>query len=444
MRTALSISSLFLAVILAFNVRLGTFTFDPDGPLYLSADANEGRSVRIYSCASGLPPVLFGSMPQQSSVFVDGEMYRSYFAETGLRVVTIPPGDGAPSLTIFNLSRDPNAPRRLRELIDSTPINSALALTSFRTIQPKGRGREERRDHLTKTLREIGTQTDPTNDNLVSWAILTLKRPQGWVPLSEIYSRTKGMSISYNLDDDRSVYDEVEPFLRVDETRQLSLLKVFDQVVESAQSNRVVLATVSGRARQSLLMPLENGARAKWRYVKLEDSPFFECMLGIPSDAYAYVPGARCSLVINGDVIASRTLGRDVSTGDSWQEWQVDLAAYSNRWVSVELRAEPLAETLPTSVFWGVPSFTHHPTGRKPKLGFERVMGNLDLNSDGVVGRPEVDRFMRRQDANRDGFVTADEAQWKKSIPYADRDGDGKASYAELDGVFELMEDPPR
>ena len=444
MRTALSFSSLLLAVVLAFNFQSGSFSFRESDRASLPADVNVGRSVRIYTCGATLPPAMFGNHPQRDSVFIDGKMYRSYFNETGLRAVVIPPGETSPTLAIFNLARDPEATGALQRLMDSVPVNTAVALTCFRTIQPKGKNAATHREVLTKTLREVGTQTDPTNDNLVSWAILTLKRPQGWVPLSEVYSRTKGMSISYALDDNRARYDSVEPYLRVDETRQLSLGSVLSETVETGFTISKSYAVIDEVGHECLRMPLEPGARLKWRYVKLESAPYFRTEIGIPSDAYPYVPGARCSLLINDEVVASKDLGRNGSAPDSWHAWRVDLSAYADRWVSLELRAEPLAETLPTAVFWRAPTLSFNPNHAKPKVGFERVQHSLDLNKDGVVGRPEVTKYMRMQDEDKDGFVTEDEAFKKSLISLLDKNGDGKADYEELDASWDLMLDPPR
>jgi len=444
MRTALSFSSLLLAVVLAFNFQSGSFSFGAGDRVSLPADVNVGRSVRIYTCGAKLLPARFGNQPQLDSVFIDGKMYRSYFNKTGLRAVLIPPGDATPRLEIFNLARDSEAPAALQALMDSVPVNTAVALTSFRTIQPKGKDAAIHREALTKTLQEVGTQTDPTNDNLVSWALLTLKRPQGWVPLSEVYSRTKGMSISYTLDDNRARYDNIEPYLRVDETRQLRFDSVLGEAGDTGFKVSEGHAVVAGVGKECLVMPLEPGSRLEWRYVKLESTPTFTTELGIPSDAYPYVPGVRCSLLINDEVVATKELGRDGPAADSWHAWRVDLSAFADRWVSLELRAEPLAETLPTTVFWHAPTLTFTSNHAKPKLGFERVQHNFDLNKDGVVGRPEVTKYMRSQDKDKDGFVTEDEAFKQSVITVLDKNGDGKADYEELDAFWDLMVDPPR
>ena len=444
MRTALSFSSLMLAVILAFSFQLGSFSFRGSDHVSLPADVNVGRSVRIYTCGAMLPPVYFGNNPQRDSVFVDGKMYRSYFTETGLRVVLIPPGDDIPTLEIFNLARDPKAPEAFQQLMDSVPINTAVALTSFRTIQPKGKDADTHRKVFTQTLREVGTQTDPTIDNLVSWALLTLKRPQGWVPLSEVYSSTKGMSISYTLDDNRARYDTAKSFLRVDETSLLSLGAVLGESVDTGFKINKAYAVVGEIGHECLSMPLEPGARLKWRYVKLESDPTFHAEIGLPSDAYPFVPGARCSLLVNNEVIATKELGRSGSATDSWHTWEVDLSAFADRWVSLELQAEPLGESLPTKVFWRAPKLKFKANNAKPKIGYERALRSMDLNQDGIVGRPEVTQYMRQQDADKDGFVTKDEAYRDSVITSLDQDGDERADYEELDAWWGLMFDPPR
>ena len=443
MRTALSISSLLFVVILAYGLRIGVFAFGSAEQAPIAADVNVGRSVRINSCGATLPPVRFGLKPQRSTIYVDGRMLRSYFDETGLRLVTIPPGDGLPKLYTFNLPRDTEAPARLLELIQSIPADTAVALASFRTIQPKGPAREAMRSLVVQALKQIGAQTDPTDDNLVSWAILSLRRPSGWVPLSEVYSKTKGMSISYNLEDDRSRYDGFKPVLRVDHTKRQMLSEVTQQATKATAGFKVAGAFVGGVPIQSILLPLVPDAGILWRFVHLGQFPTFECQLGLPSDAYPYVPGALCSLVINGEVIATQGLGQNAKSPDEWIPWRVDLSAFSDRWVSVELRATPLAKTLPTSVFWGQPSILSSPTKVPSVTAFNRLLGRLDLNKDGIVGRPEVSEFMRAQDADQDGYVTIKEAFKPDIIEGVDRDADGRASYDELDQWFDLLLDPP-
>ncbi|MFT5284872.1 MAG: hypothetical protein ACI8TQ_001031 [Planctomycetota bacterium] len=443
MRTALSISTLALIVIIAFGFRIGAFSIGDSRPTQIAADVNEGRSVRIYSCGATLPPVLFGNRPQRSTIYVDGKMLNSYFNQTGLRLVTIPPGDAPPTLYTFYLPRDVDSPGSLLDLIRSIPIDTAIALASFRTIQPKGKQAGQMRDEVQEALKSIGAQTDPTADNMVSWGILSLRRPGGWLPLSEVYSKTKGMSIAYNLEDDRSRYDGIKPVLRIDQNQVQHLGMVSEQASLATEGVRVETVNIQGSAKHSILMPLVAGAGVRWRFVKLGHFPIFECELGIPSDAYPFVPGALCSLLINGEVIATSGIGKDAKQADAWLPWRVDLSAYSDRWVTLELRATPLTKTLPVSVFWARTAIQSSPSKAPKVSGFDRMLSTLDINRDGVVGPPEVSNFMRLQDVNNDGYITEQEAFKPGVVKGVDRDNDERASYEELESWFGMLLDPP-
>lgn len=455
---------LLLALVLVLNLQAGVYDrlFPRSEPE--TRTISTGTSVRIFSCGGGLAPERFDRRLQAQAIVVDGHLYAYDTSKNGLRVATFFAGDDEVRFENYDLGRSDEDVAAFVELVRSAPVDAVMAMAVFRFIDPRGEGREGRAEALREVFEEIGARSAPETVKDSSWAYLCVRRPQGWVALSEALSTTKGIMLAYQLSPDPAAVDRARPELLVDGSARERIVELYPmgayQVGPFSVSRRGYDAAyeVNLVKRDGISASPPYGPKAEelgtftnrivLPYVKLGPRASFEAQLGVESYFRPKLKGVEFQVVVDGEVVDRCRLGEDPDEPDAWVPWTVDLSAWENRWVSFEMRTARVdlepgeVPQWPLPAIWGDPTLVCYPgEGGGEASKRDRLLSVLDRNRDSVLEREEVVQRLGLLDKDGDGVVTGEELpkEFSRLMEVLDVDGDGVAKREEIEGFYDRL-----
>ena len=291
----------------------------------------QAHTIRIYSTGWKQQPVLLGRRKALQGIYVDEILFEpSEKARSGLRMAAIFP-DGRPSvIDNFELGARPSELERLQKVLAETPVDTILALGSYRTMAPHPREGQEPIDIINAALRVIGVRSDPVSERFGSFAYLCIRRPQGFVPLAEHYAPNHGVGLSFHVDADRSIYDDYDAPLyfdgRVRETLSPPLAASRGVNFEKARA----LAGITHPAVR-LAATTGESAFARWdvaeqlaeKEITDHAGATFSTNIALMWEGHVSVRAARFVLRVNGRVAAERVLFKEEGQVMLWHAWEV-------------------------------------------------------------------------------------------------------------------------
>ena len=283
----------------------------------------------------------------------------------GLRALVLTPTGTILAFENFDVATSGDDVGSLSELVDGVPIGAALALGLFRAALP---GDDEHHQLLGRIFDRLGARKSPTTLAKASWAFLSIKRREGWVPLVEGSSETSGISVAFQLSPLASSETDSKAVLLVDRSSRQSLIDRFSKAnIAMNRWTRVIPAEigVGGVSMRAILAhpPVgpaaqhldQKGNRLVWKGMRIPAKARLECHLGLRSRQRVRSDGIEFSVLVDDEIIAQRTVGVDPWEPDTWLPWWVDLEAYGGQTVSFELRVDPLESTQNDHALWGEP-----------------------------------------------------------------------------------------
>ena len=192
--------------------------------------SQRAHRIRAFSSGWNFPPAVQGTTNQFEGALIDDRWCRSG-PHYGLRVISIPPDNGEILLTNYKLLNSDLQLNSFIKNVANVPLNTTLVMASkqnFGKPTPEDKKKrpergEKRREELGTFLRGIGVRSNPEESKHFSFIYICVRRPEGFVPLAEKFSLTRGVSVSMNLDKDVSVYD-AHPMKTVIDNRWLLFL----------------------------------------------------------------------------------------------------------------------------------------------------------------------------------------------------------------------------
>ncbi len=283
---------------------------------------------------------------------------------SGLRVAALTPELEFAEHRVFDLAGNAEHVEDLLWICAHKPLRSVLVLVSYGSIRPRVGVTDGYEAELTQLFRTLGAEANPVVPGNASWAMITVKLERGWVKLAEAYGTGQGVALAYTIDGDLDAYAEHRgEFVMSDATIDAPIL--LDVEVACAETSdkvrRVRGAKVGNVARDAIdarTLWIRDGedqpSTVLWRGIALREGAVFESGIGLRDGSWERSNGVTFALRVNGDVVRERTLTPDDPPAD-WIEWSVDLSAFVDRTIDLELRVDPLGNATDDRAFWSNP-----------------------------------------------------------------------------------------
>jgi hypothetical protein len=320
----------------------------------------EPLDIRLVSTGRGLDRPLVGPRRFLAAMFVGDEFMDLGRTRDALWVATITPDRRLDRVDAFDLSGTPSAMADFYDYCRACPANTALAMTVSRSICLPDRGPAADAAGLVATLfEELGASLAPCTQESVSWAFICLRRPHGWIALAEACSPNRGIVLNYCLRHPPETYDRYAAHVlheRPEPPRRLHLLDMLPDATGLPDAATVALSPfLTGVHVDALRAPAHVPAHAAWTYT-LGKHAAFSCRIGLET-AQRDLPPVRAQLRVNGRLVAHKTVP-PTAGAPHWIPWHVDLHAFADRTVTLELTVTPIPETPAAFVMWGDPVLT--------------------------------------------------------------------------------------
>lgn len=439
MRSVLTLALLGLGLVLALNADAGLYDRFL-GDLTPRPGHERGTTVRIYSTGQGMQPANNYRRGTYEAIIVDGDLLRTDYSQPGLRVLFFRPGTEEQAYANYDLaSSDADVSLLLRRL-EAVPEDTCLAMAARQNVCPSGEGADARTRVLDELFSAIGSSEPPLRVPGASWAFLAVRRDGRWHPVSEATSTVRGVGIACQLSDDLSTYDEVVPDVRVVESVEACLVDLYPNghtqidPFTFVKRGDVTWFTINGSPMSGIQMspPFgpaylereEKDDRLAFPMIRLGPDPVFETDLAVESWHHETCKGVEFQLWVDGELVGAKQLRGEVDTPDGWNPWELDLSAWRNQWVVLELRTRRV----------------HLPETGFPKWQEPAIWGNPRIRMSRPGPRDEVEprtAFFDLLDRNGDGMLQADEAVDR--ISRFDADGDGDIPVADVPEVVRPM-----
>jgi hypothetical protein len=370
----LIVSLLILAIVLALNYQSKKTTVQPAIPAITETEETTGAGILIFSAGQDLRPEIYGLYLKHQAIIVNGEYYAQDDADNGLGVITITDGHTFNRFRHFDLAGSPKDCDELIRHCQRLPVNTVLSMGVKRTAAPDPKKNQDWHRRLAILFDRLGARVPPTKEAKASWAYVCIRRPQGWVPLAESYSLTKGISMAFQVRSDLAYYDDFKAEVLFDRSEVLSLTETFgkaDFVTQPLTKVERPVNSVRRISMQGIRAQPPYGAQATkqklkdnrivWRDLKIGPHARFESYLGLDSDHRTKSDGVAFMVVVDDEIIGQREVGVDQNELDDWIPWTVDLGRFANRRVSFELRVGPKGNNWSDHSVWGDPVIVSMP-----------------------------------------------------------------------------------
>ena len=314
------------------------------------------HTFRLFSSGWHLRPPKLGERNRFQGAFVDDKWYYVDTKRNGMRVVTVPPDGSEISIESYDLGASDVDVNRFETMLANTPVNTVLAMSSFRFLAPRVGTEPKRRQRIGYLLRGIGAKSAPEETPVSCFAFLCIRRPQGFVPLAERYSKTHGVSLSFHLDADLPSYDD-HTFRTIIDNR----LTVRFEPDQATGDNLVVesrrfLEEVGFPAIRTRSM-MGKPARVTWTVAPDADlgdltAATFSARVALHWNDSDTLSAVRIGLRINGIESGSRAIFRDAGEAMRWLAWEELLVPGLEKIETVEIEVERFGKKGPAAVVY--------------------------------------------------------------------------------------------
>jgi hypothetical protein len=329
--------------------------------------SSEILSVIAISKGRLLPPARLGGQGPETLpegiLAGDLSLHVSY-SQPGLRVAVFEPEFRFEGHWNYDLARSAHDVAAFLDAVPPRKLGSLLVLAGYGNFRPATPETESDLPELEARLTRLGAESDPLRAAGASWAMITVRRPDGWVKLAESYSEELGVSASFVLSSDLSLYDDYQGDLAI--VRAVGPVAVpleidvssADHATEGVRRNRWAQAGGVHRPSISMDPPHVGGgeralAVARWDGVALGRRPRFASGIGLANGTARPRGEVTFRLLVDGVVVGEESLRGPMPA--AWQPFEVDLAPYAEQRVTLELQAEEDADAATCVPLWGLP-----------------------------------------------------------------------------------------
>ena len=373
MRSVLSLA----VVLMIIAVLMRVARVEPDSRTHAGPD--DGLVLVAMAKGAFLPPARFPGMIEtfDDLILVGDLILNSKRPRAGIRVATLSPKLEFVSYRTYDTARSESDIEAFLGACRRVPTNSVLILTTFSVTEPEPGLTGHRKEDLVALLGELGAEMTPLDGPPASWAMITVRRPSGWVKLAESFSREQGVSLVFTIRPELSTYDghrgevmmvqRTEPLtVRLD--RELAAAQVTEDVRNRpggtvGRVTRPVIDAMPLRVSDGPHLP----SSVLWREVLIDDGVVFRTAVGLKNSSWPDSNGATFQLLVDGTVIRSESVVHQPGEPNEWSNWQVDLGAYAGKTVDIELRVDPMGDASADRALWGDPTLSQavqSPTAR--------------------------------------------------------------------------------
>lgn len=371
-RTALHLA---LCLLVVAALMKGTERFAAPPPR-AHAGPDGGLSILAASRGPLLPPArLPGGEETLDDAILIGDLNLELEGREGLRVASLAPGLAFDELVCFDLARSEADAARFPGFCRSRPVGALLVLAGYGRIAPATAATRSHADELAGTLAELGAEAEPLAGPPASWALITARRPRGWVRLAEARSTEQGVTVAFTVDADLATYDDYrgelfESELSGEAALPLQLELGAAQTTEGVRRQR--WTTLGGETRDAIWAPppartgdgRPQPSRIRWRGVRPTAGAVLRTGIGLTAGAREGSGGATFALLADGEVLHSETL--EPGSADRWHDWEVPLGELAGREVELELRVDPDGDPERDWAVWGGPALVQRAAPERP------------------------------------------------------------------------------
>lgn len=371
MRSVASFAVLLLVLVVSFDFLSWSEGVEVERVEALAT--RRAHRIRAFSTGWNFPPVRQGITNQFEGALVDDRWCRAG-RTAGLRVISIPPDGGEILLENFALMGTDVQVSRFAQLISKLPLNSTLILASKQNLgRAHSNERREspekvarRRERIGLLLRGMGVRSNPEDFDHLSFVFICVRRPEGFVPIAEKFSRTRGVGIALNLDEDVTVYDSRKAETIIDNRWLLTLKPELAQGAGLFPEGGKRSFKEVGYPALRVEMAPGMGASLTWNVPEVcqatitpgtKDTPFarenidaqgsvdFEAKLAWKFPEDPELKGLQFILRVNGRRMGDRFIYNDGAELERWILWKESLATDVGPIESVEIEVLPVGES---------------------------------------------------------------------------------------------------
>ena len=126
----------------------------------------------------------------------------------GLRMATFTPEFRIKEYRNFDFSSSASEVSAFVRHCASQSEDTIAVMNVFGTLQLPAGVDGRLVEEVEAAFEKLGVRARPFLDPVASWAMICVRRPQGWVPLSETYSTQRAVKLAFALQSNLAVYDE--------------------------------------------------------------------------------------------------------------------------------------------------------------------------------------------------------------------------------------------
>lgn len=174
--------------------------------------ASGNVDIRILSQGEHLPPPSLSSAYElpAAAIIIDDYVFRSVGKKRGLHVITLSPDFSLANRQWFDLSKSGEEIDAFCQYVSNRPVNTTILIGTYGALYLQHNTTRVLRERLENTFATLGAQALPFNHPAASWALVSIRRPDGWIKLAEAHSQLSGVSASVTLQPDLSIYDDYD------------------------------------------------------------------------------------------------------------------------------------------------------------------------------------------------------------------------------------------
>ncbi|MBU0756101.1 MAG: hypothetical protein KJ645_13240, partial [Planctomycetes bacterium] len=266
----------------------------------------------------------------------------------------------------YELGREPQTWVTLADRLRSLPGFSIAVFQNQGMIALPPQAPPELAGQVRAFLALLGAEARPDLVPNSSWAMVSLKTPDGWVKLAETFSSRQGVTLSFAVEADLSGYDGnySGDFAVYDDPRTSSVLLAdnffmarFENEAWKHQPflriNQVPARCISADLSRAVQKGASRETGIRWEWVRLGVRPRFHAVLGYTVKARAPWPEFIYTLSVDGHPVQSERIKACAGWAPSWEPMTVDLGRYAGMTISLELKITQEGGAVPGWAFFG-------------------------------------------------------------------------------------------
>lgn len=325
MRATLYIAIAFLLVALGIRQERSAPASITASEVEKPLDAS--HAVTIFSTGWRMTLPRYGQRKFYKGFLVDSAAYDNGESGVGLSVIELPAKGGVSEVHHFDMKNHLKDGGRFLQFLEGVEPGSVLIMGSNTGIGLDTKSPDIFNEQISALFVRLGAKSKPESVSVQSFAYICLQTENGFLPIAETFSETKGVSLSYVVPADRETLKTRQPTFLLDNRVPLLLQNL---AMKSASFSPAPAQQFGQRAYEHLVATASNSARVSttWNlgenaYEVGADQPsLFQSKIAMRWNENRDSIGVRFTLRVNGLWVGDRVILREPGDAARWQNWE--------------------------------------------------------------------------------------------------------------------------